>query len=614
MTDQAPEIVSRSREGNGKGPGRGRAAKARTAQRVSASAARRGEERATAAAPDSGPGGAGRDADRVAGAVAGGEAIGPAGSVGGIDPRRLLGGLMDLADPRQVTQETIRAMIELAEVALGTSDVELPEKDKRFQDPTWKDNPFYSRVAQSYVVWSEAMDRLANAPKLRSDWRRASQARYTSGLLTATLAPTNFVLSNPAALKRAFETGGVSLLRGARNFLHDLVENGGMPSQVDAGSFKVGENLAATPGAVVYRDDILEVLQYTPSTPQVRERPLLMVPPQINKYYFLDLAPGRSLVEYLVGQGVQYYTIVWRNPGPEHGRWGLEDYLEGQLRALDVVSEVSGSDDVNLLGACAGGLTSALMLGHLAARGEDRVNAATFAIAMIDTSYPNALRLTADQRMLNKLSSDAAGGKVYDRKDVGRTFAWMRPNDLVFNYVTSNWLLGNDPPAFDILAWNNDSTNLVARFDRDMLGIYADNTAAKPGGLRLLGTPIDLSQVTCDNCVIAGQTDHITPWMPCFMTSQLLSGESEVIITSTGHIQTIVNPPGKPRARYFTGPEPGPDPQAWMQEARAVEGSWWPQYGEWLVARSGEERAAPTKLGSRTNPARDRAPGRYVHE
>ena len=612
MTEQATDVNSRSRPGDGGRPERERTT-ARTAERAAARRSEAGAEQTTAA-PDARPGAAGRDADRVAAAVAGGEAIGPAGSVGGIDPLRLLGGLLDLADPGNVSQESLRALLELVEVALGSSQVAPAERDKRFQDPAWRENPVYRRLAQSYLVWAGAMDRLANAPKLRSDWRRASQARYTSGLLTATLAPTNFLAGNPAALKRAFDTAGLSVLRGTRNFVRDLVENRGMPSQVDSRSFKVGENLAATPGAVIYRDELFELLQYRPSTARVRERPLLMIPPQINKYYFLDLAPGRSMVEYLVSTGVQYYTIVWRNPQPEHGHWGLEDYLQAQLRALDVVCEVSGSEDVNVLGACAGGLTSALMLGHLAAGGDDRVTSATFAIAMIDSSYPNALRLTADERMLDRLAADAARGKVYDRKDVGMTFAWMRPNDLVFNYLTNNWLLGNDAPAFDILAWNNDSTNLVARFDRDMLGIYADNSAARPGALTLLGTPIDLGQVTCDNCVIAGQTDHITPWMPCYMTSQLLAGDSEMIITSTGHIQTIVNPPGKPRARYFAGPGTEPDPQAWLQQATAVEGSWWPRYAEWLAARSGAERDPPAKLGSRNYPAREPAPGRYVHE
>jgi polyhydroxyalkanoate synthase subunit PhaC len=597
-------------------PDRGSSAKASAAP-VPKQGDARGSDRerfAAATAPDSREGPEGRDADRVAAAVAGGEAIGPAGSVGGIEPIRLFGGFMDLAHPAELTRESARLLVELIEIAAGSSEVAIPDKDKRFADPAWRDNPAYRRIAQTYLAWCDALDRLANAERLQSDWRRVAQTRYSAGLLTAMAAPTNFLAGNPAALKRAFETGGLSLLRGARNLLRDLVENRGMPSQVDHRPFTVGENLAATPGAVIYRDEICEVIQYEPVTPRVRKRPLLMIPPQVNKHYFLDLAPGRSLVEYLVGQGVHYFTIVWRNPRPQHGQWGLEDYVQAQLRALDVVTEVSGSDEVNLLGACAGGLTAALMLGHLATDGADRVSSATFAVAMIDSGHPNALRLVADERVLKRITSDAARGEVYESKAVAHNFAWMRPNDLVFNYVTNNWLLGNDPPSFDVLAWNNDATNLVAKFDAEMLGIYAGNKAMRPGAIRVLGTPIDLRAVTCENCIIAGQTDHITPWRPCYMTSQLLSGSSEVIVTSTGHIQTIVNPPGKPRARYFAGPEAGPDPESWLHQATPHQGSWWPRYSEWLTARSGEERDAPSKLGNRNYPPRDPAPGRYVRE
>lgn len=547
-------------------------------------------------------------------AVGGGEAIGAPGAVGGLDPARLFSALLDMADPVNVMRETGRMFKELTEIALGISEVEIPAKDKRFADPTWKENPFYRGIAQSYFAWSGAMDRLAAAPRIQGDWRRASQAAYTSTLITSALAPTNTLAGNPAALKRAFETGGASVAKGTATMVHDLLTNQGLPSQVDSRPFHVGENLAATPGAVVYREDMFEVIQYRPSTPNVRSRPLLMIPPQINKYYFLDLAPGKSFVEYLVGQGINYFTIVWRNPREEHGHWGLEDYVGAQLRAIDVVRDIAGSDDVNTLGACAGGLTNALMLGHLAAKGDDRVNATTFCIAMVDTGLPNVLSLMADESMQEKLARDAAQGKVYDHKAVSRNFAWMRPNDLVFNYVTNNWLLGNDPPAFDVLAWNNDSTNLVAKFDSDLLGIYSDNKAGRPDAIELLGTPIDLRAVECDNYVVAGLTDHITPWAPCYMTTQLLSGPSEVVVTSTGHIQTMVNPPGKPRARYFAGPERGPNPQEWLNSATKHEGSWWPRYAEWLVGRSGDELPAPKRLGSPAHPAGDPAPGTYVHE
>jgi len=550
-----------------------------------------------------------QDPERAGTGVGGGEPVGTG------DPLRLLDGLSDLLEPRAAAVESIAVVTEWMKIALGRSDIELPPRDKRFADPAWKENPVYHRWAQAYLAWVEAVERLASTPRLQADWKREARARFTAALVTSAAAPTNLLAGNPAALKRAFDTAGMSLLRGFRNAVQDVVSNGGMPSQVDSSSFHVGENLAATPGSVIYREELFELLEYQPTTARVGSRPLLMVPPQVNKYYFLDLAPGRSLVEYLVGRGIHYFTVVWRNPRPEHGHWGLEDYIEAQQRALDVVRDVSGSEEVNLLGACAGGLTTALMLGHLAADGgTDGIPSATFAISMIDSGHPNALTMMTTDRMQQSLSRDAAGGKVYDRKDLARTFAWMRPNDLVFNYVVNNWLMGNDPPAFDILAWNNDGTNLPARFDRQMLDIYAHNRAARPGSLQVLGTPIDLGRVEVDSFVIAGVTDHITPWMPCYMTSQLLGGESEVVVTSTGHIQTIVNPPGKPRAKYFAGPEPGPDPEAWMAAADAHEGSWWPRYADWLLARSGEDREAPSRPGNRRYRPLEPAPGRYVKE
>jgi polyhydroxyalkanoate synthase len=468
---------------------------------------------------------------------------------------------------------------------------------------------------QGYLVWSESIERLAAREDNNDDWERRARARYAAAILTGALAPTNFLPTNPAALKRAFETGGASLVRGAWHAVRDMATNGGMPSQVDTSGFEVGRNLAATPGAVVYREDIFELIQYTPATPTVRDTPLLMFPPQVNKYYFLDLAPGRSLTEYLVGRGVHYFTAVWRNPGPEHGHWGFDDFIAAQLRAIDVVLEITGSPDLNLLGVCAGGLTTALMLGYQAAHGDQRVRSASFAVNMIDSRHPNNLLMMATERLLNRLEADAAAGKVYASNDVAKNFAWMRPNDLVFNYVVSGWLMGEDPPAFDVLAWNNDPTRLSATFDLDLLTTYARNRAAEPGGLTTLGTPVDLAKVDLDSFVIAGKTDHITPWAPCYMTSQLMGGDTEVVVTSTGHIQTIVNPPGKPRASYWHGPGTDPDPETWLtQTATHEEGSWWPRYADWLLARSGDERPAPAEPGNDTHPAIEPAPGSYVHE
>ena len=542
--------------------------------------------------------------------------VGGGDPVASLDAQELTAGALDLFASTALARESVNTAVELTKVLWGTSEVKPSPKDKRFADSAWQNNPFYRRLGQSYLVWAGALDRLAEGQA--EDYRRF-RARSVARMLSSSLAPTNFLPGNPAAVKRALDTGGTSLVKGARNLVHDVVTNNGLPSQVDTRPYEVGRNLAVTPGAVVHREEMFELLQYAPSTPTVRSRPFLLVPPQVNKYYFLDLAPGRSLTEYLVGQGLQFFTIVWRNPRHDraagHGAWGIEDYVAAQLRALDIVRKITGSEDVNLLGACAGGLTSAIMLGHLAALGDRRVHAASFAITMIDSSQTNVLKLIATRRVLEGMQRDGEEGKVYDRRQVANNFAWMRPDDLIFNYVINNWLMGEDPPAFDVLAWNNDSTNLSARFDADMLEVYAQNKAGTPGALSVLGTPIDLTKIDADNMVIAGTTDHITPWRACYMTTQALSGKSEAIVTSTGHIQTVVNPPGKARARYWHGPATAADPEQWMgTEATEHSDSWWPVYAKWVVERSGDERPAPQQLGSADFPPLDPAPGRYVHE
>jgi polyhydroxyalkanoate synthase subunit PhaC len=539
-------------------------------------------------------------------------AVGGPDALGRIDPYDLLGALRSIANPWPLTQQTPSLLMEWTRIAAGISEQQLPGKDARFSDPTWRDNPWYQRLAQAYLAWCNTLDRLVATADL--DEAERGRARYATNVLTALTAPTNLLPGNPAALKRVFETSGMSLLRGARNFVNDLIFNGGLPTQVDADPFIVGENMAATKGAVVHREEMFELLQYAPTTPTVYSRPLLLIPPEINKYYCLDLAPGRSLVEYTVAQGISFFTLVWRNPRPEHGGWAMDDYVAAQLRALDIVREISNADAVNVLAACAGGLTTALMLGHLAATDPGGVHAAAFVVTMIDSSEPSLIEALATKRARRTVNKDAAAKRIYDRKALAMNFAWMRPNDLIFNYVVNNWLMGEDPPAFDILAWNADSTNLTAALDRDVVELYARNAAATPGALTVLGTPIDLSKVECDNYIVAGRSDHITPWKPCYLTSQVLGGSSEVVITSTGHIQTIVNPPGKARASYHAGPAGGRDADAWLAGAERHDGSWWPHFAQWLTARSGEQVPARENLGSQDHPAGDPAPGCYVLE
>ena len=371
----------------------------------------------------------------------------------------------------------MRLYSEWAGIVLGRSTREISAKDPRFSDPAWRDHPLYRRLGQAYLAFCDAADAVAGDSK---DWRKRERAKFLSSILTSSLAPTNTLLGNPAALKRAFETGGRSLLAGLQNMAGDLVSNKGMPSQVDKSAFTVGRNLAVTPGAVVFRNEMVELLQYQPTTPDVCERPTLMIVPTIGKYYFMDLAPGRSFVEYAVSQGVPMFVTSWRNPGPEHAGWGLDDYVQTCLDLVGVVCEITGSDKVNLLGMCAGGIISTLMLCVMAARGDTRIDSATFGVMLLDfeTAAPigafNARPLLAQARRRSKSKG------ILPASDLSSVFAWMRPNDLVWNYWVNNYLMGKAPPAFDILAWSVDGTNLPARLHEQFLDIFEHNLIAKP--------------------------------------------------------------------------------------------------------------------------------------
>ena len=354
------------------------------------------------------------------------------------------------------------------------------------------------------------------------------------------------------------------------------------------------------------------MIQFAPSTARVRARPVLMVPPQINKYYFMDLAPGRSFVEHAVAQGLQYFTISWRNPGAAQRRWGIDEYAGAVIDAIDVAREVTRSDAVNLLSLCAGGITSATVLGHLAEHGDERVRSASFGVTLLDFDVPAAIGMFDAHAVLGltRLRNRLAG--VLDGRGLAAVFNLLRPNDLVWNYWVNNYLLGNDPPSFDILAWNADSTNLPAALHGDFLDIFSKNLLVSPGAMRVLGTPIDLGAIETETYVTGATTDHLTPWRGCYRTTQLLGGPSTFILSNAGHIASLVNPPGNPKAHYFAGPEPGGDPDRWQAAAEQQQGTWWTHWAGWVLERSGNERKAPDRLGSRKHPAIEPAPGSYV--
>ena len=529
-------------------------------------------------------------------------------------PRGMARGLFSVfARPRPLAREVARLGRDPARILRGTDDISPSPRDKRFADPAWSGNPGYRRLAQGYLALTAALSRLVDDFEADgADWREVEQARFVLNAVASAMAPTNTLLGNPAALKRAFDTGGRSLVRGARNVLTDLVRNGGMPAQVDRSAFTVGTDLGVTPGAVIHREEVLELIEYTPSTPTVRRRPLLIVPPPIGRFYFLDLRPGRSFVEYAVARGFQVFMISWRNPTKEQADWDLDTYAKGIDEAIDVVRDVTGSADVNTLGFCAGGILMTTVLNHLAANGDDRVHSAGYAVTLLDFHSRAPIGAFSSPRLLQLARRNSSRAGVITARQMGAVFTWMRPDDLVFNYLVAEWLLGDKPPAFDILAWNADGTNLPARLHGQFLEIFGANSLVRAGEIRVLGTPVHLSRITVPTFVTGAVTDHLTPWEGCYRTTQLLSGPSTFVLSNAGHIQSLVNPPGNPKASYWTGGEPGADAQAWRAAAERHTGSWWEPWAEWLLERSGDEMPARESRGSSDHPVLEPAPGAFV--
>lgn len=501
---------------------------------------------------------------------------------------------------------------ELASAAVGRSGRVPAKGDRRFADTTWSDNPLYRRLAQGYLALEHHITDAVEQSDV--DWRTRQRARFAAGVVASALAPTNTLPGNPAALKRALETGGGSLVRGGRNLVHDVRHNKGMPRQVDASGFTVGENVGATPGEVVFRNELLEIIQYSPTTPNVRAMPLLVVWSVVNRYYVLDLGPDRSFVQYALDQGLQVFVTSWRNPTKEQRDWSLDTYAAALLEAVDAIREVTGSDQVGTVGLCAGGQLLAATMAHLAEVGDDRIGYACFGVSQLDMGVPNPGGIALHPALTGLARAGTKASGVVDGRDISAVFSWLRPNELVWGSWVNNYLLGNPPPSFDILAWNSDTTRVAGAMMRDLLSIAEHNQLAEPGALTVLGTPVDLGRVKTDCYVVGAETDHLVPWRGAYRTTELLGGDSTFVLSGGGHIQHLVNPPGNPKAYYRTGPTPGPDSEAWLAGSEQQSGTWWTHWAEWVQARSGAEVPAPAQLGSTTHPPLEAAPGRYVRE
>jgi polyhydroxyalkanoate synthase len=511
-------------------------------------------------------------------------------------------------------RQYVTLFAELGRIATGSSALAPDPKDRRFADPAWKNNPAYRALAQSYLAWGNALYRFLDEAKIGS--HDAERGRFLVSLLVDALAPTNSLAGNPAALKKLVETGGASLLHGFENFVRDVVRNGGLPAQVDTRTFAIGKNLATTPGAVVLRNEVMELIQYRPTTDEVHQRPLLIAPPQINKFYVFDLVPEKSIIRYCLEGSLQTFAISWKNPTAADRGFGLDTYVAALEQAVDAMRAITGSEDVNIWGSCSGGITTSAFLAHLAARGEAKVHSATVAVCLLDMAATRSttagLFVTPESIMAAKQASQLTG--VVEGQELARMFAWMRPNDLIWNYWVNNYLLGNTPPAFDILYWNNDTTRLPARLHADFLDLIDANPFVNAGRLVLRGTPIDMAQIALDSYVVAGLNDHITPWQGCYNTAKLYGSRSTFVLANSGHIQSLINPPGNPKACFWAGASSATDPQAWLEQAPKQAGSWWPHWLDWIKPRSGEFMSAPAELGSKGYPPLEAAPGRYVLE
>jgi poly[(R)-3-hydroxyalkanoate] polymerase subunit PhaC len=530
-----------------------------------------------------------------------------------LDSARLLLGQI-LSNPVAAAQQYLTLLAELGRIATGASELAPDAKDRRFADPAWRESVTYRSLAQSYLAWGNAIYRFLDEAKL--DKRDAERARFVVSLIVDAMSPTNSLAGNPAALKKLVDTGGASLVHGLENFVADLMHNGGLPAQVDTRTFSVGKNLATTPGSVVYRTPVMELIQYRPMREDVHKRPLLITPPQINKFYVFDLAPEKSIIQYCLEGNLQTFAISWKNPTPAERRFGIDTYVAALEEAVDAMRDITGSEDVNIWGSCSGGITMSAFLAHLAARGERKIHSATVAVCLLDMAATQnttaGLFVTPESMIAAKSASQLAG--VVEGQELARMFAWMRPNDLIWNYWVNNYLLGNAPPAFDVLYWNNDTTRLPARLHADFLDLIDTNPFVNRGRLKVRGTPLDMRRVDLDSYVVAGLTDHITPWQGCYNTAKLYGERSTFVLANSGHIQSLLNPPGNPKACFWAGAGSAASAESWLEQTAKQSGSWWPHWLEWIKARSADMTPAPAALGSEQNPALGAAPGRYVME
>ena len=528
-----------------------------------------------------------------------------------------------IGDPRKLLDAQTRYAADLGDLwhksmaaAAGHGSKLEPLKDRRFSDEAWRANPWFDFLARSYVLTSRHMqDAVAGVAGI-SPQTRHKALYYTRQMLDAA-APSNFALTNPQVLKATADTGGENLVKGLKNMMRDMEKGKGSLSiaMTDTNAFEMGKNVASTPGKVVFQNDLMQLLQYQPSTKTVAKRPILIIPPWINKYYILDLQPKNSFIKWAVDQGNTVYVISWVNPDAKLAKKTFDDYLlEGPLAAMDTIAKATGEREINAIGYCLGGTLLACTLGYLTAKKDNRIRSATFFTSLIDFSKPGDLGVYVDESQVDALEKRMIKrGGYLEGSEMAGTFNMLRANDLIWSFYVHNYLLGKDPFPFDLLYWNSDATRMPMAMHLTYLReMYIRNKLVVPGAISLAGTAIDLSKVKLPLYLLASREDHIVPWKTAYDSKDLIGKDVRFILAASGHVAGVINPPARNKRSHWLNDELVANPQSWLDSAHEKPGSWWPDWDAWMKRHSDGVIAAPNQRGNAQYSPIEPAPGRYV--
>lgn len=526
-----------------------------------------------------------------------------------------------LSDPEHLLrsqQQLARTWLEMLEAGATGQSEKLPDEarprggDKRFAHPAWEENPGLRALKQAYLIATDAvLSTIENTPG--ADPKTIRRAKFFAKQFADAMSPTNFAFFNPLVIEETLRSGGENLAKGMQNLIEDIQENGGRPALVNKKAFRVGHNVGATSGRVVYRNDLCELIQYKATTPTVYETPVLIVPPWINKYYVLDLQPENSFIKSLIDQGFTAFVISWRNPDAEMRDVTMRDYLlRGALECSGIAAQICRSSTANAVGYCIGGTLTAMLLAYLAKRHESGIGCATFLASLIDFEEAGEIEAFLGEDALAYLEKKMGERGYLDSREMSDSFNMLRSNDLIWSVAVNRYLLGKDAPAFDLLYWNSDSTRMPAAMHAYYLrNMYLENNLVRPNVLEIDGTKLDLHDVRNDIYCVATLEDHIAPWKSVYKLTQLVGGNIAFRLGASGHIAGIINPPRKKKGSWWSASDNSPDPDQWLASARKNDGSWWPDWFAWLAQRSGK-RVAAREPGSESYPPGEAAPGTYV--